>query len=382
MELLLALPAGATLVSPPAGPLLGEQLAEVLAEQRITHALIPPAALGTVPTTALPTFQHLVVGGDACSAELVSRWAPGRQLVNAYGPTETTVVATWSDPLHPTGQPPTIGAPIANTKAHLLDVNLRPVPIGSIGELYVSSPGLALGYLNQPGLTADRFVPDPFGSPGARLYRTGDLARWDEHGSLHYLGRTDHQVKIRGHRVEPTEIETALLRHQLVEQAVVVPHQQRLVGYVVCTAKPADGELVAFLRRSLPEYLVPALIMPIDAFPLTPNGKLDRDALPEPVFATTTEHTPPSTDTERALVRIWAEVLGVDTVGVHDNFFSLGGDSVRSVLITARAKETFDVTITPKDVLTAGTVSALADVVEEQILRELEQLVADEGTTR
>jgi amino acid adenylation domain-containing protein/non-ribosomal peptide synthase protein (TIGR01720 family) len=382
LELLLALPAGATLVSPPDGPLLGGQLADVLAEQGITHALIPPAALATVPANALERltgFQHLVVGGDASSADLVDRWAPGRAMVNAYGPTETTIVASWSEPLGPTGEPPTIGAPIANTRVHLLDAHLRPVPIGSTGEIYVSSPGLALGYLNQPGLTAARFVPDPFGAPGARLYRTGDLARWDDHGHLHYLGRTDHQVKIRGHRVEPGEIETALLRHPLVERAVVVPREQRLVGYVVCTARPDDGELVAFLRRSLPEYLVPAVIMPVDAFPLTPNGKLDRDALPEPALTTATEHAPPSTDTERALAEIWADVLGVGAVGRHDNFFQLGGDSVRSVLITARAKAAFDVTITPKDVLTAGTVSALADVIEEQILRELEQLAADEG---
>ena len=387
LELLLALPSGATLVSPPIGPLLGEQLVGVLAEEGITHALIPPAALGTIPADGparLPHFRHLVVGGDACTEELVTRWAPGRTMVNAYGPTETTVVATWSEPLAPAGVPPTIGGPIANTRVHLLDVQHRPVPIGVLGELYVSSPGLAQGYLNQPGLTADRFVPDPFGPPGTRLYRTGDLARWDERGQLHYAGRTDHQVKIRGHRIEPGEIETALRAHPQVRQAVVVPHtdaqgQRRLVGYMVCAEEPAEGELAAFLRRSLPEHLVPSTIMTIDALPLSPNGKLDRDALPEPVHATTAAPTPPSTDTERALAGIWADVLGVRTVGVHDNFFQLGGDSVRSVLITARAKTAFDVTITPKDVLTAGTISALADVVEEQILRELEQLAADEG---
>jgi amino acid adenylation domain-containing protein/non-ribosomal peptide synthase protein (TIGR01720 family) len=380
LELLLALTSGATLVSPPDGPLLGDALAELLAEQRITHALIPPAALGTLPVRELPRFQHLVVGGDACSAELVARWAPGRQLVNAYGPTETTVVATWSDPLHPTGVPPAIGAPIANTRVHLLDAEMRAVPIGSVGEVYVSSPGLALGYLNQPGLTADRFVAAP---NGTRRYRTGDLARWDTDGQLHYLGRTDHQVKIRGHRVEPREVEAALLRHRLVEQAVVVPRadsdgQLRLIGYVVSTAPPE--ELLAFLRRRLPAYLVPAAIQPVDAFPLTANGKLDRAALPEPALdAPVTEHTPPDTDTERALAEIWADVLGVRTVGRHDDFFALGGDSVRSVLITARTKTAFGVTITPKDVLTAGTVRALADVVEEQVLRELEQLAADES---
>jgi amino acid adenylation domain-containing protein/non-ribosomal peptide synthase protein (TIGR01720 family) len=370
LELCLALPAGAAIVIPEPGPLLGDALADVLVAQRVTHALIPPAALATVPDRELPEFHTLIVGGDACTADLVNRWAPGRTLINAYGPTEVTVVATWSDPLSPSPEPPPIGRPIANTAVHVLDANLRPVPVGVPGEVYVTSPGLAHGYHNRPGLTASRFLASP---GGGRMYATGDLAHWDNDGQLHYHGRTDHQVKIRGHRIEPAEIEATLRRHESVTDAIVVPRDDRLVGYVVCTADP--GDLTTFLRRSLPDYMIPAAIVQLDALPLSPNGKLDRAQLPAPKV-TTTDHTPPSTETEAALAEIWADVLGVSTVGVDDNYFHLGGDSVRSVLITARAKAAFDVTITPKDVLTAGTVSALAELVEEQILRELEQLAA------
>ncbi|HYS34302.1 MAG TPA: amino acid adenylation domain-containing protein, partial [Pseudonocardiaceae bacterium] len=372
LELCLALPAGAALVIPPPGPLLGDGLADVLVRQRVTHALIPPAALATVPDRHLPDFHTLIVGGDACTAELVERWAPGRTLINAYGPTEVTVVATWSDPLAPSPQPPPIGRPIANTAVHLLDRNLRPVPVGVPGEVHVTSPGLAHGYHNRPGLTASRFIACP---GGARMYATGDLAHWDNDGRLHFHGRTDHQVKIRGHRVEPAEIEATLRGHDAVTDAVVIERDQRLVGYVVCTADP--GDLTAFLRGCLPDYLIPAAIVRLDALPLSPNGKLDRTQLPAPTVTPTGDQTPPSTETEAALAEIWADVLGVRAVGVHDNFFHLGGDSVRSVLITARTKAAFDVTITPKDVLTAGTISALAELVEEQILRELEQLAGD-----
>ncbi|HEX9337952.1 MAG TPA: non-ribosomal peptide synthetase [Pseudonocardiaceae bacterium] len=376
LELCLALPAGATLVVPPPGPLVGDDLATVLADQHITHALIPPVALATIPDdTELPEFHTVIVGGDACNAALVERWAPGRTLINAYGPTEVTIVATWSDPLTPGPQPPPIGRPITNTTIHLLDTNLHPVPIGVPGEIHITSPGLAHGYHNQPGLTAARFIAAPHGN---RMYATGDLAHRDNHGQLHFHTRTDHQVKIRGHRIEPAEIETTLRKHPNITDAVVIPHEgRRLVAYVVGTADP--GDLITFARRWLPDYMIPAAMVRIDALPLSPNGKLDRAQLPEPTVTTSGHHTPPSTETEAALAEIWADVLGTNDIGVDDNFFQLGGDSVRSVLITARAKATFDVTITPKDVLTAGTISALAELVEEQVLRELEQLAAADG---
>src|SRR2546429_1051575 len=184
LELCMSLPVGAVLVVPPPGPLLGEHLAAVLVEHRVTHALIPPAALATVPDATLPEFRTLIVGGEACSAQLVDRWANGRRMINSYGPTECTVVATWSRPLAPGGGVPSIGGPVWNTRVYVLDSSLRPVPVGVAGELYVAGVGLARGYLRRPGLTASRFVACPFGAPGERMYRTGDVVRWTPAGVL------------------------------------------------------------------------------------------------------------------------------------------------------------------------------------------------------
>ncbi|MFD0442081.1 amino acid adenylation domain-containing protein [Streptomyces indonesiensis] len=241
LELCMALPSGATLVVPEPGPLLGGHLADVLRRQRITHTLIPPAALATLPPGTereLPDLRTLIVGGDACGADLAARWAPHHRMINAYGPTETTVVATWSEPLDPDGAPPPIGRPIPNTRVHLLDARLRPVPVGVAGELWVSGPSLARGYLGRAGLTAARFVADPFGPPGSRMYRTGDLARYDAEGRLHHLGRGDHQLKLHGHRIEAGEVETALCGHPAVAEAVVTvredePGARRLVAHLV-----------------------------------------------------------------------------------------------------------------------------------------------------
>ncbi|MGH3753654.1 MAG: non-ribosomal peptide synthase/polyketide synthase, partial [Pseudonocardiaceae bacterium] len=392
LELCLSLPAGAALVVPPPGPLLGEQLAQVLAQHRVTHALIPPVALATVPeqiaATGLPEFRTVIVGGEACTAELVTRWAPGRRMINAYGPTESTVVATWSQALIPGGVPP-IGAPIAGTRAYVLDGELRPVPLGAPGELYLAGRGLARGYLHRPGLTAARFVANPFGPPGSRLYRSGDLVRWRDGGELEFLGRGDEQVKIRGFRVEPGEIEAVLRRHPDVDEAVVIARQDgsgvtRLVGYTVSAAGrvPAPGELHELLTGSLPGYLVPSAVLALDEWPLTPHGKLDRNALPAPTAAVPAAgYTAPRTDTERVLAQIWASVLAVDQVGVEDNFFELGGDSLRSLLVITRIRAAFDVTLTPRDVLTARSVAALAELVEDAILRELERVAFGDGNS-
>ena len=222
LELCMALPAGAALVVPPEGPLLGDRLAQVLREQRITHALIPPAALATVPDGEdLPDLGCLVVGGDACGADLVARWAPGRRMINSYGPTECTVVSTWTGPLTPGGVPP-IGRPLPNTQVYVLDAGLQPVPDGVPGELYVAGDALARGYLRRPGLSAQRFVADPFGAPGRRMYRTGDLVRWDDGGELRFLGRADDQVKVRGFRIEPGEVAAVLTGLPGVRRAAVV----------------------------------------------------------------------------------------------------------------------------------------------------------------
>ncbi|HEX6355903.1 non-ribosomal peptide synthase/polyketide synthase [Actinophytocola sp.] len=388
LELCMSLPLGAALVIPPAGPLLGDALVEIVVSQSVTHALVPPVALATVPEgVTLPGLRMLTVGGDVCSAELVSRWAPGRRLINSYGPTECTVVSTWSAPLS-AGEVPSIGGPIWNTRLFVLDGGLRPVPVGVAGELFVSGAGLARGYLGRAGLTAERFMACPFGPPGSRMYRTGDLVRWTAHGALEFAGRVDQQVKIRGFRIEPGEIESVLRSHAEVDDTVVVAHEEtpgvkRLVAYVATSS--ADESLVETLRtmsgERLPEYMVPSTFMVLDRLPLSPNGKLDRRALPEPSGAmSAVGYTEPRNDTERAVAEIWAEVLGVDQVGAEDNFFALGGDSIRSLGIAARTKVAFEIPLTPRDVLVAATVSALAELVEERVLRELEELVGTESS--
>ncbi|WP_112264135.1 non-ribosomal peptide synthase/polyketide synthase [Lentzea terrae] len=355
LELCMSLPAGAALVVPAEGPLLGEQLAEVLRDNKVTHALIPPVAMATVPDVPLPDFRTLVVGGDACTAELVARWAPGRRMINAYGPTESTVVTSWSEELEPGGVPP-IGKPLPNTRVYVLDSSLRPVPVGVPGELHVSGPALARGYLGRPGLTAERFIANPF-EPG-RMYRTGDVVRWNSSGELEFVGRADDQVKIRGFRVELGEVESALLRNPSVREAVVVAQEfsghKRLVAYVVGAV---DG-LREFLAETLPDYLVPSAFVAVDEIPLSPNGKVDRKALPVPEF-TSTAHVPPRNDVERALCSLWADVLAVQEVGVKDNFFTLGGDSILSIQVVARGRRA-GLHFTAKDLFTHQTVAGLA----------------------
>ncbi|MEW2493516.1 amino acid adenylation domain-containing protein [Streptomyces nodosus] len=369
LELCTAIAAGAALVVPPPGPLVGEALAEVLRDHRITHALIPPAALASVPTQAadqLTHFQTLIVGGDACPPELLTHWAPGRRMINAYGPTEATVAATISAPLA-AGGPVPIGTPVVNTRAYVLDARLRPTPVGVAGELYVTGDGLARGYLDRPALTAERFLANPYGPPGTRIYRTGDLARWTPEGTLEFAGRTDEQVKIRGFRIELGEIETVLGRHESVGRTVVIAREndegaKNLVAYVV----PADGATVEVprlrdaLAARLPDHMMPAAFVVLDALPLTAHGKLDRKALPAPDFSPT-NWTGPRTPQEEILCELFAEVLGLRTVGVHDSFFDVGGDSIMSMRLVTKVRATFGIRLSIRTVFEAPTVAELAD---------------------
>jgi amino acid adenylation domain-containing protein/non-ribosomal peptide synthase protein (TIGR01720 family) len=359
-ETVMALVNGATLVLAPSdGLTIGTDLAEFLAAQRITHATIPPVALPGVPVETVPADLTLVVAGEACTADLAATWSAGRVMINAYGPTETTVCATMSSPLDGSGAPP-IGGPIPNFGVYVLDAGLRPVPVGVPGELYVAGIGLARGYLNRPGLTATRFVANPFGD--GRLYRTGDVVRWLADGTLDFVGRADDQVKIRGFRVELGEVRAALLAAPGVEQAEVIiredqPGVRRLVAYVVV------GEFdVAALRTDLagrlPDYMVP-VIVELAELPITVNGKLDRAALPAPTDGGAGRE--PSTDREQLLADIYAEVLGLPEVGVDANFFELGGDSIVSIQLVSRARKA-GLVITPRDVFEHGTVAGLAAV--------------------
>jgi amino acid adenylation domain-containing protein len=299
----------------------------------------------------------------------VRRWlgALGVPLHNHYGPSETHVVTSFT--LHGAVDSwpplPPIGSPIANARVYVLDRHLAPVPEGVPGELYAGGTCLARGYLDRPALTAGRFVPDPFGgTPGARLYRTGDRARWLPDGTLDFLGRVDHQVKIRGFRVEPGEIEAVLRRHPGVAECVVVaredvPGETRLVAYLVGEVE-TDG-LREHLRRGLPEYMVPGAFVRLESFPLTPNGKLDRQALPAPEYTSAGERfVAPRTPVEETLAGIWAEVLHLERVGVHDDFFELGGHSLLATRVAARVREAFGVGLTVREVFEAPTVEGLA----------------------
>ncbi|MET9258947.1 amino acid adenylation domain-containing protein [Amycolatopsis sp. NPDC004079] len=367
-EVLSALATGGTLVLAPPGASSAEQLLDLLVRHEIKHAAILPALLGTLPEAELPHLRTLVVGAEPVSGALAARWAAGRAMINFYGPTETSIAVTASDPLDPgAAEDPPIGRPLDNVRLAVVDRFLRPLPQGVVGELYVAGSGVAQGYVNRPGETAERFVADPFGPPGSRMYRTGDLARWDADGQLRFAGRADAQVKVRGHRVEPGEIEAALLRHPAVGQAaVVVRDGRRLVGYVSPAAgnRAADLEparLREFLAGSVPGHLIPAGFAVLDTLPLTLNGKVDRASLPDaaPRDPATAGYTAPRTPAEETLAEIWAEVLDVARVGAEDNFFDLGGDSILSIQVVSRAKAA-GIELTPKDVFDRQTVAALA----------------------
>jgi amino acid adenylation domain-containing protein len=352
----------------------GPGLIEWLREQRIGVATLPPSVLLASPAGELPDLKTIIVAGEACPAELAARWAVGRRFLNAYGPTETTVWASTSGPLDGSRRPD-IGRPIANAQTYLLDANLRPVPVGAAGELYVGGLGVARGYLRRPGLTAERFVPDPFsGEPGARLYRTGDLARYLPDGRIEYLGRVDNQVKLRGFRIEVGEVEAALEEHPSVRQSVVAaredtPGNKRLVAYLVADGgrAPSAGELNEFLREKLPPYMVPTAFVVLGEMPLTPNGKVNRAALPAPDSARPDSGAQPSaprTPVEEVLAGIWAKVLELERVGVDDNFHELGGHSLIATRVLSRVREAFDVELPIRTIFEAPTVAEMAARVE------------------
>ncbi|MEU9387563.1 AMP-binding protein, partial [Streptomyces sp. NPDC048279] len=306
-------------------------------------------------------------GGEAVPESLWHRLAalPDTEAVNLYGPTEATVdalVGRVRDSARPV-----VGRPVHHSRAYVLDTALRPVPPGVTGELYLSGPGLARGYLGRPSLTAERFVADPFGNPGERMYRTGDLARWTEEGLLEFAGRSDDQVKIRGYRVEPAEIEAALDTHPAVVRSVVVTREHRpgvrqLIAYAV-SADAAGAELRAHAAAVLPDYMVPAAVVVLERLPLLSNGKLDRAALPAPDFTAAGGGRAPENDTEHTLRDLFADILGLPAaaVGTDDDFFANGGDSIVAMQLVARARSG-GLRITPRQVFRHRTVAALAAV--------------------
>ncbi|MFI5567669.1 amino acid adenylation domain-containing protein, partial [Streptomyces sp. NPDC051740] len=371
LELYLPLLAGARVVLADKDTTRDPQaLADLIGTSRATVMQATPS-LWRALTDEFPTAPaglRVLVGGEALPADLAGRLlATARSVTNLYGPTETTVWSTAGEVAGDSAARGSIGRPVGNTRVYVLDSALRPAPAHVPGELYIAGAGLAHGYLDRAGLSAERFVADPHGAPGTRMYRTGDLVRWSADGELEYLGRVDHQVKVRGYRIEPGEIEAALLGHAAVSRAAVVvredrPGDKRLVGYVVGTAAPE--ELRAHLARTLPEYMVPSAFVTLDALPLTPNGKLDRAALPAPDLTGAVLGAVPRTALEKTLCALFAEVLGVPEVGIDDSFFALGGDSIVAVRLVGRARRA-GLRVAVKDVFAHRTVAALAEAVPQ-----------------
>ncbi|MDY6811192.1 MAG: amino acid adenylation domain-containing protein, partial [Actinomycetota bacterium] len=370
LEWLLPLWSGATLVYRPADVVGGEPLAQFIREQHITHLFLTPSVLATLDPDAVPELRSVASGGEAVPQAMLDRWGARHGFFNAYGPTETTVAVSLSAALTP-GQPITIGRPIHGVGMLVLDSRLNVVPVGVTGELYIAGGALARGYVRRPGLTADRFVADPFGRNGERLYRTGDLVRWRPGDAgeltLEYVGRSDDQVKLRGLRIELGEIEAVLAQHPAVESAVVVgvggSVASALAGYVVLRDAVDTQELRTFVGQALPSHMVPASIAVLDALPLTPVGKLDKRALPEPVIETASEYVAPETEAQESVARVFAEVLGVDRVGATDSFFEVGGNSLSATRVAARVADVFGVDVSVRDVFEAPTVRALAAAV-------------------
>ncbi|WP_213781848.1 non-ribosomal peptide synthetase, partial [Caballeronia sp. dw_276] len=363
----------------------------LLAKQEVTVLNQTPSAFRQLmrheeEVAGLPalSLRTVIFGGEALDATLLTPWlrrhgAQRPELVNMYGITETTVHVTWFGLRGTTASPLSIGRALPNARMYLLDDVYQPVPVGVTGELYVAGAGLARGYLNRPDLTAERFVPDPFGAPGARMYRTGDLARYRQDGQFDYRGRADQQVKIRGFRIELGEIEAALATIPQVKEAVVLAREdvagdeRRLVAYVVPHTLDADtpevldaGPLRAALRGTLPEYMVPSHYIKLDALPLTTNGKLDRRSLPAPALTGDTDtYVEPRTESERNLATIWSQVLHVIRVGLHDNFFDLGGHSLLATQVVSKVRAVFGVELALRALFEAPVLASLARHIED-----------------
>ncbi|MDX6739344.1 non-ribosomal peptide synthetase [Actinocorallia sp. A-T 12471] len=360
-----------------------EDFLRLLAEEGVTVLNQTPSAFyqlmaadAASPGTAL-SLRYVVFGGEALELGRLEDWYSRHAddapvLVNMYGITETTVHVSYIalDRAYCQEAPGSIiGVPIPDLRSYVLDDRLQPVAPGVVGELYVSGAGLARGYHGKPELTASRFVADPFGAPGARMYRTGDLGRWRRDGSLEYLGRADQQVQLRGFRIELGEIEAALVRHPSVADAAAIvredrPGDKRLVAYVTAPAgqsAPDSAQLRAFLGADLPDYMIPAAVVALDALPLTGNGKLDRRALPAPDFAANVTGRAPRTPAEETVAALFAEVLGLERVGIDDGFFDLGGDSIIAIQLVARARQS-GLAFTPREVFQHQTTAELAAV--------------------
>ena len=373
-EIAMSLGNGATLCLAPQETLAsGPDLLKLMREQAITTVTLPPSMLNVLTPQALPDLRTIISAGEACTRELVARWATGRQFFDAYGPTETTVCASMAlcDP--DDEREPSIGKPIANFQLYILDSHHQPVPVGVPGELHIGGVGLARGYLNRPELTAEKFIEigELENSPilqSPRLYKTGDLCRFRADGNVEFLGRLDGQVKVRGFRIELGEVESVLKGYPAVQDGAVLARDNRLVAYVVAQAEtaPPASDLRAFLRQRLPEYMVPSAFVTLASLPLSPSGKVDRKALAgiEVGRAEERPYVAPRTETEATLARLCAELLELERVGVDDNFFELGGHSLLATQFVSRVREAFCVELPLRALFEHPTLAELAEAVD------------------
>ena len=379
-----AFAAGATGIGAPRTTLLDpDALGALLRDERVTISYVPSALLSLVDPELPRDLRVMMVAGETCSAELANRWSrSGREFHNGYGPTEVTVTCTdYLCPPELLDKAPSIGRAMANQRAYVLDKRLRPAPIGVAGQLYMAGAGLARGYLGRPDLTADKFVPDPFSrEPGERMYATGDLVRWRADGNLEFLGRLDRQVQLRGLRIELGEIEHAIAGYPGVRQSVVIVKdadtpEARLIGYLI----PESGHQVDVdevrqeLAEQLPLHMVPGDILTLSELPLTGNGKLDKDRLPDPEPESGVGYVPPGTNTERRLAEIWQVLLKLDAgrIGIGDNFFKLGGNSLQSTQLIARIRDQFMFTLHPRALFIHPTLGDLAERIDQEFETDL-----------
>ncbi|MBI4782434.1 MAG: amino acid adenylation domain-containing protein [Oscillatoriophycideae cyanobacterium NC_groundwater_1537_Pr4_S-0.65um_50_18] len=371
-EWVMALANGASLYMAPKETLLpGATLLQFLQDNAITHVTLPPAVLALLPSDALPALQTIIAAGEACSSTVVDRWAKDHQFFNAYGPTEATIWATVAQ--LQLGDSPTIGRPIANTQIYLLDAHLQPVPVGVTGELYIGGAGVARGYLNRPDLTAERFTSNPY-NPASRLYKTGDLARYRADGSLDYLGRVDRQIKLNGYRIELGEIETILHQHSAIQIAVVTLQEdnlraKRLVAYLLLQPEQtiATDDLRHFLRSQLPNHLIPSTFVQLETLPLTSNGKIDNAALPNANKSNVERisFVAPRTAIEETIASLWEQLLQQESIGIHDSFFDLGGNSLLAVHLMDQMAQQFEQELPLSSLLLNPTIAGLASVLNQ-----------------
>ncbi|WP_417894396.1 non-ribosomal peptide synthetase [Bacillus pseudomycoides] len=366
-EIFTTLVAGGTLcVSSQEDVMPGEPLTRFLQNNKITHATLPPTVLNVLDESKFEHLKVVVSAGSVCSEEIAKRWSNNRIFINAYGPTEATVCATAG--IYEGNSQPPIGRPLSNVEVYVLDQNQQPVPIGVAGELCIGGVGLARGYLNRPELTETSFIPHPFnGNSNAKLYRTGDSVKYLPDGNLEYIGRIDNQVKIRGFRIELGEIETVLGQHPMIKEVVVLAQEdehgdKRLVAYVVGEGSVQDWR--EHIKEKLPNYMVPAHVVKMDALPLTINGKFDTKALPkwDSAVQASVEHIGPRNETEKKLVTIWSSVLDINqsTIGVHDSFFELGGHSLLATQVVSRLREVFEISLPLHELFQYSTIEGLS----------------------